>query len=299
MDYEGAVGLISQLESGSSGSEEFTINALKAINKEIKLTNFSKQQNDAVAEALVRSLSGPFSFSQPAIKSMTTVLQKPQPALQPKAEEKQILQQPELQVNAKPQSNAQPPAAKELSGATSELKGVMGNVSKIKLPDIKFNVPFTVTKPSQTKPAQQPSAVQQQEEQHAPIQKQPRAVVQQQTPAPKIIQKPQPAQQQARQQKPAAQIPPARSKTLKSILVGLPLHDQIDELSKISIGIDRKAFDKAHTRIIVSEINSLYEYSKTEPPTTNVFEQRLRDIRVQRLSEVMEKLGRKGVSGWA
>ena len=294
MDYEGAVGLISQLESGSSGSEEFTINALKAINKEIKLTNFPKQQNDVVAEALVRSLSGPFSFSQPAIKSMTTVLQKPQTALQPKAEEKQILQQPEIQANAKPQSNAQPPAAKELSGATSELKGIMGNASKIKLPNMKFNVPFTVTKP-----VQQPSAAQQQEEQHAPVQKQPRAIVQQQTPAPKITQKQQPARQQVNQQKPATQISPSYLKTFKSILVGLPLHDQIDELSKISIGIDRKAFDKAHTRIIISEINSLYEYSKTEPPTTNVFEQRLRDIRAQRLSEITEKFERKGVAKWA
>ena len=140
MDYEGAVGLIGQLESGSSGSEEFTINALKAINKEIKLTDFPKQQNDVVAEALVRSISGSLSSPQPTIKSATVVLPKLQAVAHPQAQEEKQVQQPGSQSQAKPQSTVQPPAAKELSAAMSELKDIMGNASKIELPKMKFNV---------------------------------------------------------------------------------------------------------------------------------------------------------------
>ncbi len=287
MDYEGAVEVINQLEAGSS-EEEFTINALKAINNEIKLKEFTRQQNDAEAEKLIRSLSGSFLFQQQTSKPEINVLQhqlQVQPHTQPKQQEQPLTS---AQVQQKPKPASQTISTKGLSAATDELKSAMGSASKIELPKIRFNIkpkevkipPVQEAKPVSDMPKQQPiPAVKTQ----SPVQ-----------PKPLTVKKEQPVQQK---QVSPVQLSQTHAKTFKSILVGLPLHDQIDELTKISVGIDRRAFDKAHMNIIINEINALYEYSMAEQKTTNVFEQRLRDMRTQRLAEVMEKLGKKGVAG--
>ena len=288
MDYEGAVEVINQLEAGSSSEEEFTIDALKAINNEIKLKEFTRQQNDEEAAKLIKSLSGPFLFQQQTAKPEISALQpqlKVQSPVQPKSQEQL---QPTYSVQQKPKPAPQTTSAKGLSAATEELKSTIGPISKLELPKIKFNVkpkevkisPAQEAKPVPTIPTQQPSpAVQVQ----APVQqKQP------------VVKKEQNIPQK---QVPANQVSHIRAKTFKSILVGLPLHDQIEELTKISAGIDKRAFDKSHMNIIINEINALYEYSMTEQKTTNVFEQRLRDMRALRLAEVMDKLGKKGVAG--
>ena len=288
MDYEGAVEVINQLEAGSSSEEEFTIDALKAINNEIKLKEFTRQQNDEEAAKLIKSLSGPFLFQQQTAKPEISALQpqlKVQSPVQPKSQEQL---QPTYSVQQKPKPAPQTTSAKGLSAATEELKSTIGPISKLELPKIKFNVkpkevkisPAQEAKPVPTIPTQQPSpAVQVQ----APVQqKQP------------VVKKEQNIPQK---QVPANQVSHIRAKTFKSILVGLPLHDQIEELTKISAGIDKRAFDKSHMNIIINEINALYEYSIAEQKTTNVFEQRLRDMRALRLAEVMDKLGKKGVAG--
>ncbi len=288
MDYEGAVEVIKQLEAGSSEEGEFTIDALKAINNEIKFKEFTRQQNDAEAEKLIRSLTSSFLSQQQTAKPEISVLQpqlKVQLPVQSKPQEQ--LQQAD-QVQQKPKPTSQTTAAKELSAATEELKSAMGYVSKLELPKINFNIkpkevkipPVHETKPVPNMPKQQPSpAVQVQ----MPAQ-----------PKPLTVKKEQKNVQQ--KQVSPTQVSQMRTKTFKSVLVGLPLHDQIEELTKISTGIDRRAFDKAHMNIIINEINALYEYSMAEQKTTNVFEQRLRDMRTLRLAEVMEKLGKKGVA---
>jgi len=287
MDYEGAVEVINQLEAGSS-EEEFTINALKAINNEIKLKEFTRQQNDAEAEKLIKSLSGTLLFQQQTAKPEISVLQH-QLQVQPHIQQEIPVQpQPESRVQQKPKPALQTTATKELSAATEELKRTMGTVSKIELPKIRFNIkpkevklpPVQEVKPIPNMPKQQPiPAVQTQ----VSIR-----------PKPLIVKKEQNVQQK---QVSPTQVSQPRAKTFKSILVGLPIHDQIEELTKISAGIDGRAFDRAHMNIIIHEINALYEYSMAEQKTTNVFEQRLKDMRTQRLAEVMEKLGKKGVAG--
>jgi hypothetical protein len=289
MDYEGAVEVINQLEAGSSSEEEFTIDALKAINNEIKLKEFTRQQNDAEAEKLIKSLSNQSAYQQQTARPETSTAQPiitSQPQIQVPAQTKP--QEQPVASQAKPKTSAQSAASKELSSATEELKSIMGAASKIELPKMKFNVkpkevkipPVQEVKPVPNVPIQQPSpAVHVQ----APVQQKPPIVKKEQN----ILQKP----------VSSSQVSQMRARTFKSILVGLPLHDQIEELTKISTGIDRRAFDKAHMNIIINEINALYEYSMAEQKTTNVFEQRLRDMRTQRLAEVMEKLGKKGVAG--
>jgi hypothetical protein len=291
MDYEGAVELISQLEKESPENEEFTIDALKAINNEIKLKDFQKSENDEIAEKIIRSLE-PSLFSQAPPKTASSVYlqqqdtrQQIQPKVQPKREavkqpmpiEKAILQEqlPDATKQNAPVQTA--PSVKEVSAATDELKKKMGNASGIKLPNMRFNV-----KPKEVKQELKPQPRAEQAQQI----RQP-ATVQKQTAAPK---------NSVGQKATPQQISAIRAKTFKSILVGLPLHDQIDELSKIGAGIDGRAFDKAHMNIIINEISSLYVYSQTEPKTDNVFEQRLRDIRAERLNEVIAKLRRAGVA---
>jgi hypothetical protein len=289
MDYEGAVEVINQLEAGSSEEDEFTIDALKAINNEIKLKEFTRQQNDAEAEKLIKSLSNPSAYQQQTARLETSTAQptiRSQPQIQASVQSKPLEQPIAFQV--KPKTAVQSTASKELSAATEELKNVMGAASKIELPKIKFNVkpkevkipPSQEVKPVPNMPKQQPSPAAQV---RAPIQQKPQAVKK--------------GQNVQQKQVSATQVPQMSAKTFKSILVGLPLHDQIEELTKISAGIDKRAFDKAHMNIIINEINALYEYSMAEQKTTNVFEQRLREMRAQRLAEVMEKLGKKGVAG--
>ncbi len=49
---------------------------------------------------------------------------------------------------------------------------------------------------------------------------------------------------------------------------------------------------------MASEAYALYEYSKNEQPASSGFEERMREIRMQRLKEVMGKLASgKGVAG--
>lgn len=302
MDYEGAVEVINQLEAGSS-EEEFTIDALKAINNEIKFKEFTRQQNDTEAEKLIKSLSGSFLFPQQNAKPEVNVplpQRKVQPTIQSNPQEQP---QQAVQVQQKPKPASQETPNKELSAATEELKSTMGPASKIELPKIRFNIkpkevkipPVQEAKPvpnMQNKPpiptSQTQSPVQQKQQPtanvhtHAPV-----------PPTPITVKKEQVTQQK---QVPTNQVSQTRAKNFKSILVGLPLHDQIEELTKINTGIDRKAFDRAHMNIIINEITALYEYSMTEQKTTNVFEQRLRDMRALRLAEVMEKLGKKGVA---
>ena len=288
MDYEGAVEVINQLEAGSSSEEEFTIDALKAINNEIKLKEFTRQQNDAEAAKLIKSLSGPFLFQQQTARPQTSVPQ-PQPMVQSPVQPKsQVQPQPVFSVQQKSKPAPQTTSTKKLSAATEELKSTIGPVSKLELPKIKFNV-----KPKEVKipPAQEAKSVPDMPTKQPSPAAQVQAPVQQKQP---VVKKEQNVQQK---QVPANQVSQMRAKTFKSILLGLPLHDQIEELTKISAGIDKRAFDKAHMNIIINEINALYEYSMAEQKTTNVFEQRLRDMRAIRLSEVMDKLGKKGVAG--
>ena len=303
MDYEGAVEVINQLEAGSS-EEEFTIDALKAINDEIKLKEFTRQQNDAEAQKLIKSLSGSFLFQQQIPKpeiSMPLPQRNAQPTIQSKPQEQP--QRP-VEVQQKPKQPSQETPNKGLSAATEELKSTMGPASKIELPKMRFNIkpkevkipPAQEAKPAQNTQNKPPtpalqiqSPVQQKQQQNTGVHIQSPV-----PPAPLTVKKEQGAQQK---QVSTNQIPQTRAKNFKSILVGLPLHDQIEELTKISAGIDRRAFDKAHMNIIINEITALYEYSMAEQKTTNVFEQRLRDMRTLRLAEVMEKLGKKGVAG--
>ena len=175
MDYEGAVEVINQLEAGSSSEEEFTIDALKAINNEIKFKGFTRQQNDEEAAKLIKSLSGPFLFQQQTARPQTSVPQpqlKVQSPIQPKS---QAQPQPVFSVQQQPKPAPQTTSAKELSAATEELKSTIGPVSKLELPKLKFNVkpkevkipPVQEAKPVPNMPTQQPSpAVQAQ----APVQ---------------------------------------------------------------------------------------------------------------------------------
>ena len=302
MDYEGAVEVINQLEAGSS-EEEFTINALKAINNEIKFKEFTRQQNDAEAEKLIKSLSESYLSQQQTAKLEISIPQ-PQLQVQSNVQPKRQEQPPaaaQVQQKPKPKPTLQTISTKGLSAATEELKSAMGSASKIELPKIRFNIkpkevkipPVQKAKPVSNMPKPQPIPVVQAQ---PPVQPKPTTVKKEQIvqPKPITVKKEQTVQQKQVSQ---VQLSQTHAKTFKSILVGLPLHDQIDELTKISVGIDRRAFDKAHMNIIINEINALYEYSMAEQKTTNVFEQRLRDMRTQRLAEVMEKLGKKGVAG--
>ena len=72
------------------------------------------------------------------------------------------------------------------------------------------------------------------------------------------------------------------------VLPGLPIRDQINELEKISLGIDRKAFDSEQMDIIRDEVSGLARRRKA--PADDA-QKKLAQIRDDRLKEVAAKLG--------
>ncbi len=72
------------------------------------------------------------------------------------------------------------------------------------------------------------------------------------------------------------------------VLPGLPIRDQINELEKISLGIDRKAFDSEQMDIIREEVSGLVRRKKA--PADDA-QKKLAQIRDDRLKEVASKLG--------
>ncbi|MGC8479739.1 MAG: hypothetical protein ACP5M9_03685 [Candidatus Micrarchaeia archaeon] len=79
------------------------------------------------------------------------------------------------------------------------------------------------------------------------------------------------------------------SKKNTLILVNLSTDDQINELEKISIGLDQKVFTEEQIKIIKEETNGLYNYIKTITKK-GISIGGDGEIRNQRLEEVIKKL---------
>ena len=75
----------------------------------------------------------------------------------------------------------------------------------------------------------------------------------------------------------------------KLILINLSTEDQIDELEKISIGLDEMVFDKEHLEIIKEECNGLSEFVSARTKK-HISEAGDATIRNQRLEEVLKKI---------
>lgn len=75
----------------------------------------------------------------------------------------------------------------------------------------------------------------------------------------------------------------------KLVLINLSTEDQIDELEKISIGIDEKVFDKKHLEIIKEECDGLSEFVSAAAKK-HISEAGDATIRNQRLDEVLKKI---------
>jgi hypothetical protein len=87
---------------------------------------------------------------------------------------------------------------------------------------------------------------------------------------------------------PALAVVSESSKTL--ILPELSIQDQINELEKLSIGVDANIFDRSQLAIISTEINGLKDSITGEKKPVEEFQKNLIDLRDKRLSEVISKL---------
>lgn len=76
----------------------------------------------------------------------------------------------------------------------------------------------------------------------------------------------------------------------KLILVNLSISDQINELEKISLGLDGNVFTPEQRKIIITEVSGLY---RRKPKPVGDFQKEAAAIRDKRLKEVMDKLGLK------
>ncbi len=75
----------------------------------------------------------------------------------------------------------------------------------------------------------------------------------------------------------------------KLILINLSTEDQIDELEKISVGLDEKVFDKEHLEVIKEECDGLSEFVSSRAKK-HILEAGDATIRNQRLEEVLKKI---------
>lgn len=81
-----------------------------------------------------------------------------------------------------------------------------------------------------------------------------------------------------------------KSQGQQLVLVNLSLNDQINELEKISFGLDGNVFTPEQRRILIMEVNGLLK--KKEKPAGD-FQKDLAVLRDKRLKEVSYKLGIK------
>ncbi len=71
------------------------------------------------------------------------------------------------------------------------------------------------------------------------------------------------------------------------VLVTLSIEDQIDELEKISVGLDENSFNKEQFEVIHEEVSELYKFVKAKKATQITGDAAIRN---QRLEEVLTKI---------